>query len=294
MLSLNDIKHKRFQKASLRGGYMREEVDDFLDEVETSYDTLIQKTAEQRDNLERKNNEVSKLQDKIKELEEQIKQYRGEEDEIKEALLSAQKMRDTALKEAQQQADEIIHQANEKANVIVNGASKNIVSEQEKLREMKQAVSDFRAKLMQMYKQHLTLINEIPHMEKKPAPQAEPAAPQTAEKPQPVAAAQPQQAEPAVPVEPEKPAAAPAAPVAVAAPVPAVQSQKEPNTAPVKRQQPQPVTFATTPDEPDYLTAKPFDPVPPKKDQKKKPAGAFSDEYDLDDEDASEIFSKRH
>ena len=52
MLSLNDIKNQKFRRAGFRGGYMEEDVNDFLDEVESSYSALIQKTAEQRDTIE--------------------------------------------------------------------------------------------------------------------------------------------------------------------------------------------------------------------------------------------------
>ncbi|MCH4239941.1 MAG: DivIVA domain-containing protein [Oscillospiraceae bacterium] len=260
MLSLNDIKHKRFQKASFRDGYMREEVDDFLSEVESSYDALIQKTAEQHDELEHKQSEIRRLQDKIKELNAQIDQYRHEGDEIKEALVSAQKMRDAAVKEGREKADAAISSAEAKAKEIVDAAAEKIQYEDDKLQQMKQAVTDFRSMLLGLYKEHITLINDLPHYDR-PKPETDEKAPEEQPKDAPA-----EEAEPEV----EKP-----------------EEQPEP-----KKEQPEPVTFATTEGEPDYLTAKPFAPV--KSDSQPKAPVAFGDEYDLDDDDATEIFSKRH
>lgn len=66
MLSLNDIKNQKFRKAGFRGGYMEEDVNDFLDEVESSYAALIQKTAEQRDEVEREKAQVRSLPGKAR------------------------------------------------------------------------------------------------------------------------------------------------------------------------------------------------------------------------------------
>lgn len=268
MLSLNDIKHKRFQKASLRGGYMREEVDDFLDEVESSYDALIQKTAEQHDGLERKDAQVRQLNEKIKELESGIDKYRKEEDEIKEALVSAQKMRDASVREARHQAEAILNDAHLKAKDIVSGAEKEIDGQQEKLLEMKQAVSDFRSNLLNLYKQHITLINNLPQQKAKQ--------PETDDETDDETETTPDQ-----PEEAEETPAEDAPPVATGADT----------GLPVEDKKPEPVTFATTEGEPDYLTAKPFDPVRTEKET--KAPVIFGEEYDLDDDDATEIFNRR-
>ena len=167
MLSLNDIKNQKFRRAGFRGGYMEEDVNDFLDEVESSYSALIQKTAEQRDTIERLNAQMQSYNDKIAELSSQVEQYRKEEDDIKSALVSAQKMRDASIREARHQAEAIVNDANRKANEIVSGASRQIGDEQEKLDQLKQEVSAFRTSLLEMYKKHLTLINALPKVEKK-------------------------------------------------------------------------------------------------------------------------------
>ncbi|MDD3229070.1 MAG: DivIVA domain-containing protein [Oscillospiraceae bacterium] len=262
MLSLNDIKNKKFQKASLRGGYMREEVDDFLDEVETSYDALIQKTAEQHDHLQHEESEIRQLQNKVKEQEDQIQQYCQEEDEIKEALVSAQKMRDASIRDARQQAEKVVNDAQLKAKEIVENASLKIEGEAEKLSQMKQAVSDFRSNLLNLYKEHITLINDLPHQEAKKV--SEEAEQKTAD---------------------EQPAAEKNA-------SPDKSQDKEDLSEEAEDDQPKPVTFASEDGKPNYPTAKPFDPVKPE-NASKKPAG-FADDYDFDETDTSEIFSKKH
>ena len=130
MLSLNDIKNQKFRRAGFRGGYMEEDVNDFLDEVESSYSALIQKTAEQRDTIERLNAQMQSYNDKIAELSSQVEQYRKEEDDIKSALVSAQKMRDASIREARHQAEAIVNDAKRKAIEIVSGASRKIGDEQ--------------------------------------------------------------------------------------------------------------------------------------------------------------------
>lgn len=260
MLSLNDIKNQKFRRAGFRGGYMEEDVNDFLDEVESSYAALIQKTAEQRDEVERQKAQVRSLQEKIDALDGQVEQYRKEEDDIKSALVSAQKMRDASIREARHQAEAIINDAKRKASEIVSGASKQIGDEQQKLDNLKQEVSDFRSSLLDLYKKHLTLINALPRVEKKagPAPEPETSAVPQVEENAPT---------PAVVLDdaPESTADIPAQPVPSAEP-----------------KQPEPVSFSPMPREPAAAVARPApEPV------------QFGDEYDLEDDDVADIFDRK-
>lgn len=260
MLSLNDIKNQKFRRAGFRGGYMEEDVNDFLDEVESSYAALIQKTAEQRDAVERAKAKMQGLQEKIDLLSGQVEQYRKEEDDIKSALVSAQKMRDASIREARHQAEAILNDANRKANEIVSGASSQIGEEQKKLDALKQEVSDFRASLLDMYKKHLTLINALPRVEKaeEPAQDKKETPPaQAEEKPMPV-----------VILEDEAQSAA-EAPAQEPAPVSSTQ-------------QPEPVSFA--PVEPSAAVGRPASARGPVQ---------FGDEYDLEDDDVADIFDRK-
>ena len=51
MLTLNDIINVSFRKSSF-SGYRPEDVDNFIDQVRDSYDTLIKKSVEQKEKNE--------------------------------------------------------------------------------------------------------------------------------------------------------------------------------------------------------------------------------------------------
>lgn len=228
MLTLNDIINASFRKSSF-SGYRPEDVDAFLDLVKESYEQLIKKNIEQKDTITSLKAENEQMVKKIEVLAERVENYRGEEDEIKNALISAQKLGDASIREARHKAEIIVKDANIKADRIVNGAKSQIGQYERELEDLKKAVSDFRSSLLTMYKQHLTLINAIPSQK---AEQPKPAAPAAEKKPAaPAHAPNPEVAE--APKREESPKEAPKkeepkpAPVAEKAPEPVPQPAKE-------------------------------------------------------------------
>ncbi|HIU32000.1 MAG TPA: DivIVA domain-containing protein, partial [Candidatus Caccousia avistercoris] len=117
-------------------------------------------------------------------LAEKIEDYRSEEDEIKNALVSAQKLGDASVREARHKAEIIVKDANLKAEHIVASAEDRISDQKRQLEELKKQVSDFRSKLLDMYRQHLTLIDALPTAKKEAAP-AEAQPPVLQERPEP-------------------------------------------------------------------------------------------------------------
>lgn len=228
MLTLNDIINASFRKSSF-SGYRPEDVDAFLDLVKESYEQLIKKNIEQKDTITSLKAENEQMVKKIEVLAERVENYRGEEDEIKNALISAQKLGDASIREARHKAEIIVKDANIKADRIVNGAKSQIGQYERELEDLKKAVSDFRSSLLTMYKQHLTLINAIPSQKAEqpkpaaPAAEKKPAAPAPA--PNPEAAEAPKREEP--PKEAPKKEEPKPAPVAEKAPEPAPQPAKE-------------------------------------------------------------------
>lgn len=219
MLTLNDIINANFRKSGF-SGYRPEDVDAFLDLVKESYEQLIKKNIEQKDTITSLKAENEQMMKKIEVLAERVETYRSEEDEIKNALVSAQKLGDASIREARHKAEIILKDANIKADRIVSGAKSQIGQYEKELEDLKKSVSDFRSSLLSMYKQHLTLINALPS-QKAPEPKAAAPAPVEEKKPEPVAA------------EPEvRPEAEPAPAPATAAPV----EEKKPE--PVKEEAP--------------------------------------------------------
>lgn len=175
MLSVKDINNKRFEQA--RPGYKTEEVDDFLREI-----------AQQIAQYQREKEDAEK---KIEVLVESVREYKKDEDALKDALIGAQKQGRVIVSEAQAKATEILADANKRASEIIGSTTVQLEKEKRCLVRMQQEVSDFKASLLSMYKQHLEQITAIPDYEDESedsaeTPTAAPAAPvqQTAPAPQ--------------------------------------------------------------------------------------------------------------
>ena len=161
MLTLNDIINVSFRKSNF-SGYRSEDVDDFIDEVKDSYDLLIKKNIEQKETNDALTAEIARLKKENEELKVYVDQYQKDEDEIKNALISAQKLSDASIREARHKAEIILKDANLKAERIVSSAEVEIMEQKGEFDRIKQLVSDFRSNLLDMYKEHLTLVNALP------------------------------------------------------------------------------------------------------------------------------------
>ncbi len=149
MLSVKDINNKRFEQA--RPGYSTEEVDDFLRQI-----------AQDIAQYQREKEEAEK---KIEVLVESVREYKKDEDALKDALIGAQKQGKAVIADAQAKADRILADANSKAEEIIGSTKTQLEKEKNCLVKMQQEVSDFKANLLNMYKQHLEQITAIPDYE---------------------------------------------------------------------------------------------------------------------------------
>lgn len=172
MLSLKEINEISFGKSSF-SGYKPEDVDSFIDEVVNTVKTL----TEERDTAKKQSAELQaknvEMQEKLGVLAKKIESYRKDEDGIKEAILSAQRVARGSVSEATSKAEVIVADAEERARDILNQAKMEssklaneyaAQAEQKKaeLEEMKKQVTAFRVSLLEMYKKHLELIDHIP------------------------------------------------------------------------------------------------------------------------------------
>lgn len=191
MLTPAQVRNHQFS-ASGRGTYRASEVDDFFASVCESYEQMF-----------RENGELLK---KIGLLADKVEEYKSDEDNIREALLTAQRMANKIISdakadaekrltdasqkaeqittEAQQKADDtitsaqstselllseskknaqaIIDEAQRKADERINEVKRSVTHETLVLEMTKREVSEFRASLVAMYKNHIELINKIP------------------------------------------------------------------------------------------------------------------------------------
>ncbi|MGN1303821.1 MAG: DivIVA domain-containing protein [Oscillospiraceae bacterium] len=164
MLTAKDINNKKFEQT--RPGYKPEEVDDFLREI------ALQITQMQKDKEE--------VEKKIEVLVESVREYKKDEDALKDALIGAQKQGRAVVQEAHENADKIIAEAHIKAEEIIGNTRVQLEKEKHCLSKMQQEVSDFKQNLLSMYKAHLEQITSIPEFEDEDEEEA-PAAPTAVE-----------------------------------------------------------------------------------------------------------------
>lgn len=193
MLTPAQVRNHQFS-ASGRGTYRAAEVDDFFASVCDSYEQMF-----------RENGELLK---KIGLLADKVEEYKSDEDNIREALLTAQRMAnkiisdaktdaekrlsdasqkaqqitndaqqkaddtitsaqktaEALLSDSRKNADEIVSDAQRKADERINAIKRSVTHETLVLEMTKREVSEFRASLVAMYKNHIELINKIPYI----------------------------------------------------------------------------------------------------------------------------------
>lgn len=226
-MNSREIKEKRFDKAAMFG-YKAEEVEIFLAEVAQAFDSLEKEKAV--------------LEKKIAILAGRIEEYRKDEDSMKEALLGAQRLGNTVVAEAQAKADKMLSEAQTKSDEMLREAEKTASMslagikvqterEQQTLRKMQKEVSNFKARLLNLYKSHLDLITALPEMEEEK--NLEEAAPVVEVPTEPAAEAV--KAEEQLPAEPEQ-APEPAAPAAPTDPVERAKQELETTQQIAKKQ----------------------------------------------------------
>lgn len=215
MLTVKEINEVSFGKAGF-SGYKPEDVDNFIDQVAASFQELIGErdaAVKQAGEMALLNSELAAknadTQKKLSILAQKIETYRQEEEGIKEAILSAQKMSKDLVRESQTKADGIIQdaraqaeakllEANEEARRITTTAqeeasraareyTQQAESKKAELEEIKRQVTAFRSSLLEMYKKHLECIDHIPVFRQK----EEFSEPTTVRQPEPVREAAP-------------------------------------------------------------------------------------------------------
>ena len=167
MISSQDIRTVTFEK-SMRG-YRTEDVDSFLQQVADTIDML---TKEKEDS-----------QKKLYILAQKIEEYRKDEDNLKTALLNAQRMGENVIHEAKQKAEEIIRKARIGAEDITRQAHEQVQEESLEYQRISAEVAAFKTNVLNLYRQHIESLSTLPGREEEKeeeeltvAPQEEPAA----------------------------------------------------------------------------------------------------------------------
>ncbi len=161
-MNAKDISEQKFDKSAF--GYKVDEVDAYLDQVAKTLGELTAQNAE--------------LQNKLEILAAKVEEYRQDENSMREALIGAQRLGNNMLKEAREKAEQIISEAQEKGDALLREATesskktlasmkKDIEREQHTLLLTQREVSNFKSKLLALYKSHLDTITSIPEIKEK-------------------------------------------------------------------------------------------------------------------------------
>ncbi len=168
-MTVEDINKVTFER-SVRG-YKMQEVDEFLVKIAREFDALILERDTALAEKDAANAEISRQHEsseqKLYILAEKIEQYRGDEENLKSALLNAQRLGESIVQEANQKAEAIMKEANQKASKIYDDIKILQATEEKRLFMMRSDVSKFRADILNMYKKHIEQLNSLPAMEEK-------------------------------------------------------------------------------------------------------------------------------
>ena len=128
MITAQDIRERTFERARING-YDPASVDDFLDQLAEEV------AASQKEN--------SVLKAKMKVLVDKIEEYRGNEEALNRAVLSAQKLAVQIEKEAKDRASAMIEDAEEKVKARLGSIEEEEEREKKNLADAKAATSKY-------------------------------------------------------------------------------------------------------------------------------------------------------
>lgn len=147
MLSIDDVKQVSFRRANF-GGYKPEDVDAFVDDVQDSYEKMLEENKNLR-------NEIENLRDKIDRI------Y-AEEGAIRKVLLNAQNIAESSLNQAKEKTEEIVEKAVKKSNDLIDKAKEEVKIQNQISERLKAEAVSLKNKLKDIYKEHMEIIGKIP------------------------------------------------------------------------------------------------------------------------------------
>ena len=150
MITPQDIREKTFEKAVF-GGYDMGTVDAFLEELANDL-TLLQK-------------ENATLKGKMKVLVDKVEEYRENEDALRMAVLSAQKLGCMIESEAREKAEKTINDAMNEAVRITQEANLEVAAEKTRLAESKAESAKFIDSMDLLCRHQLEFLDKVKSMD---------------------------------------------------------------------------------------------------------------------------------
>lgn len=128
-------------------GYNRNEVNNFVGDVITQTEGIIQKCKEQRE--------------EIRKLKEELKHYREIENSLKDAVMRAEMVGDNIKKMAREESNMLITDAKNNASRIVNEALLKAEKIETKADTLEHNIKVLKRKLKLIIEQQLAVVEEI-------------------------------------------------------------------------------------------------------------------------------------
>ena len=145
MLTPLEIENNKFKKELI--GYSVAEVEEFVQLVTESYETIYKENLANRD--------------KINMLSSAIKQYKTMEETLQNAILVAQSAGEEVTRNAKAKAENIINEAQNSAAQILADAGKEVTKVSYEYEEMKRNVEVFRTRIISLLTSQLDIVKEF-------------------------------------------------------------------------------------------------------------------------------------
>ncbi len=146
MLKAQDVRVVTFDK-SMRG-YNTEDVDAFL--------------AQMADQLEAMEAEKAETEKKLYMLAEKVAEYRKDENNLKAALLNAQRLGENVIQEANARAAQILREAEQKSLSVTEQTTQKLEDEKLELARLQEEVGRFKNNILALYRQHIESLSTLP------------------------------------------------------------------------------------------------------------------------------------
>ncbi|MDL2293447.1 DivIVA domain-containing protein [Ruminococcaceae bacterium OttesenSCG-928-D13] len=173
-MTSDEIRNVTFEQA--RKGYRAEDVDDYLLQIAADMDNLAAErdaaradlaayqqaaATQQSDELAAALAAKQDAEAKMYVLAEKVEEYRGMEDNLKNALINAQRMGETVVYEAKQKAEQMLREATGQSELITQKAEREIARERATLEKIQAQVKQFKSTILNLYKQHIESLSAL-------------------------------------------------------------------------------------------------------------------------------------
>ena len=146
MISIEDAKNIQFKKSM--SGYNRDEVDKFVNDVVAT--------------LEQNKKEKVELVKKLDILAKRIEKYRRDEENVRGALIRAEKVKGSAVKEAEQKVSTLLEEAKAEAKRIVYDANMSVENKKTDYLRLQADAVVLREQLLEIYNNHIKMLEDLP------------------------------------------------------------------------------------------------------------------------------------